>query len=93
MYVPEKQHVQVLINVLPEDIRKAVEDLQPKIGEKMQTICNFLDELVKEKSKKKILEEARSQLYSISFWHTDLRSLHSYIQRTSKPVTTLFEQD
>uniref|UniRef100_A0A0N5BGQ6 Vitellogenin domain-containing protein n=1 Tax=Strongyloides papillosus TaxID=174720 RepID=A0A0N5BGQ6_STREA len=93
MYVPEEQHVQVLINALPEDIREAFEDLRPEIGEEVQTICNFLDELVEEEPKKEVLEEVRNQLYSITFGHTDLRPLHSYIQRTSKLIATLFEQD
>uniref|UniRef100_A0A0N5BE41 F-box domain-containing protein n=1 Tax=Strongyloides papillosus TaxID=174720 RepID=A0A0N5BE41_STREA len=51
------------------------------------------DNLVEEEPKKEVLEEAKNQLYSITFRHTDLRPLHSYIQRTSKLIATLFEQD
>uniref|UniRef100_A0A0N5BDJ5 Reverse transcriptase domain-containing protein n=1 Tax=Strongyloides papillosus TaxID=174720 RepID=A0A0N5BDJ5_STREA len=83
MYAPEEQHVQVPINALPEDIKEAVEDLQPEIGEKVQTICKFLDELVEKELKKETIKALIGNVKLSTTMYLDSCSGFNYLSMKS----------
>uniref|UniRef100_A0AAF5D1A4 Integrase catalytic domain-containing protein n=1 Tax=Strongyloides stercoralis TaxID=6248 RepID=A0AAF5D1A4_STRER len=81
------------MNALPEDIRDAVEDIEPDDGEELETIFSFLEEIIACEPKKESLESARNQLFSLSFRSSDLRPIHAHHQRACKLIASMMEKE